>query len=335
MEYKSLNVSAFGEKELINRIINKNNMNSNLTFKNYLGDDAAVLNINTNHLIATSDMQIQSRHFPKQMSHFQMGFKVVTVNVSDIAAMGGEPIGFLLSMAIPKMLKLSDFDEIVDGVISACNYYNLPLIGGDTNESDEIILSGTALGKVNKNKQLLKSGFKNGDLVAISGKLGLAALGFELLNEFNKTEDDLINLAISKALNPRSKIQEGQILKDFASSATDITDGLSEELYELFDADHLKHTSNHGIKIYESKLPIDENFIKLVNKINQNPLKLFFNVGEDFELLFTFDKSLVDDLSKLMDFYVIGEINDLNKIEIVYSNGDVETLSRKGYEHLK
>ena len=335
MEYKSLNVSAIGEKELINRIINKNNMNSNLSFKNYLGDDAAVLNINTNHLIATSDMQIQSLHFPKQMSHFQMGFKVVTVNVSDIAAMGGEPIGFLLSMAIPKMLKLSDFDEIVDGVIYACNYYNLPLIGGDTNESDEIILSGTALGKVDKNKQLLKSGFKNGDLVAITGKLGLAALGFELLNEFHGTDNDLENLAISKALNPIAKIHEGQILKNFASSATDITDGLSEELYEVFDADHLKHSSNHGIKIYESKLPIDENFIKLSNKINQNPLKLFFNVGEDFELLFTLDKNLVDDLAKLMDFYVIGEINDLNKIEIVYLNGDVETLSRKGYEHLK
>jgi thiamine-monophosphate kinase len=337
MKSNSLKVSDIGEKGLINRIINKNTNFSKSSFKNYLGDDAALIDNNENFLIATSDMLIQSVHFPNQMSYFQMGFKVVTVNVSDIAAMGGVATGFLFNISIPKDLKLLYFDQILEGVLKACEYYNLPLIGGDTNESNEIILSGTALGRVEKNKQLLKSGFKEGDLIAITGKLGLAPLGFELLN-LNIKEDfnhELVDLAIFKALNPIAKFKEGCILSNFASSATDITDGLSEELYEIFYSNKINSNLKNGLLIYESKLPIDKEFIILSNKINKNPLELFFNIGEDFELLFTLNKKHVKDLESLMDFYIIGEVTNSDKVEIVDLNGNIKTLLRKGYEHLK
>lgn len=331
MEFNSLNVSDIGEKGLINRIIEKN---SKFSGKNFIGDDAALIENNENYLIATSDMLIQSAHFPKQMSYYQMGFKVVTVNISDIAAMGGLSIGFLFNISIPKNLKLLYFDEIIEGVLAACKYYNVPLIGGDTNESSEIILSGTALGYVNKNKQLLKHGFKKDDLIAITGELGLAPLGFELLNKNMDFTNEFADLAIYKALKPIAKNKEGIILSDYATSATDITDGLSEELYELFESDKLNSKSNRGIKIYESKFPIEKEFINLSNQVNKDIFDLFLNIGEDFEILFTINKNSAKKLRKLMNFYVIGEITDSNKIEIVDLDGNVKILPKKGYEHL-
>ena len=134
----TLKVSDIGEKELVKYII----ANS----KKITPDDTAITKFNSTNLISTCDMLIQSRHFPKNMSYFDMGFKAVTVNVSDLAAMGAEPFGFLLAIAIPKDLELDSFKEIIDGVLNACDYYSIPLIGGDTNEASEIIISGTALG---------------------------------------------------------------------------------------------------------------------------------------------------------------------------------------------
>ncbi|MGL6298949.1 MAG: thiamine-phosphate kinase, partial [Methanobacteriaceae archaeon] len=233
-------------------------------------------------------MLLKHSHFPKGMSYFEMGWKSVIVNISDLAAMGASPIGILLSIAVPKTLTISQFDEIIDGVVAACSYYEAPLIGGDTNSSissishnshinssfdsnsssssnssanvlnsnvnineDEIILSVTALGHVEKDKVLMKFGFEEGDYVAITGELGLAALGFELLNSDinnpnsiehklvkNSYEKAIIKKATDKTLNPVAKLLEGKKLKNsgFVTAATDITDGLASELYEMFDS---------------------------------------------------------------------------------------------------
>ena len=134
----SLKVSDIGEKELVKYIVSNS--------KEITPDDTAITQFNSTNLISTCDMLIQSRHFPKNMSYFDMGFKSVTVNVSDLAAMGSKPLGFLLSIALPKDLELDSFKQILDGVLSACDFYDIPLIGGDTNEASEIIISGTALG---------------------------------------------------------------------------------------------------------------------------------------------------------------------------------------------
>ena len=134
----ALKVSDIGEKELIKYILTKS--------KDIIPDDTAVTELNDINLISTCDMLIESKHFPDEMSYFQMGFKAVTVNVSDLAAMGADPLGFLLSIALPKDLEFNHFKEIINGVGDACDYYKIPFIGGDTNEASEIIISGTALG---------------------------------------------------------------------------------------------------------------------------------------------------------------------------------------------
>ena len=302
----TLKVSDIGEKELVKYII----ANS----KDITPDDTAVTKFNSTNLISTCDMLIQSRHFPKNMSYFNMGFKAVTVNVSDIAAMGANPLGFLLSIAISKDLKLDSFKEILDGVLDACEYYSISLIGGDTNEASEIIISGTAFGYCDK--PLMKDTYNNGDLIAITGDIGLAALGFEL--------DTLDNIYVKKALKPQARLKEGLILKDFATSATDITDGLASELHEI-------KKDGFGFMIYEEMLGISDEYKQIAKDLNLDYLDLVLHVGEDFELLFTISK---DNLEKLpIECRVIGEVTDSDVVELTLENGFVEFIKNKGYEH--
>lgn len=302
----TLKVSDIGEKELVNYII----ANS----KDITPDDTAITGFDTTNLISTCDMLIQSRHFPDGMSYFDMGFKAVTVNVSDLAAMGAEPLGFLLAIAVPKDLMLTDFKEIINGVLKACDYYHIPLIGGDTNEASEIIITGTALGLADK--PLMKDTYKKGDLIAVTGDIGLAALGFEL--------GDSDNAYVEHALKPRARINEGLVLKEFATSATDITDGLASELYEI-------KRDNVGFMIHESLLGITDEYRELSQELNLDYLDLILYVGEDFELLFTISK---ENLEKLpIDCKVIGEVTGSDIIEITLENGTVEKIEKRGYEH--
>ena len=376
-----MKVSDIGEKKLIERIIEKSrscsifnqsndfdNPTHNINnFKTSIGDDSALTDItidDNSYLVSSSDMMIQSSHFPYGMSYFQMGYKSVVVNVSDLASMGADNIGFLLNIAIPKDTLLDDFDDLICGVINACDDYNIPLIGGDTNEANEIILSGTAIGKVDKDKALMKYGFNEGDLVCITGELGLAALGFELLelkqmidenpseiateekiNKAYEIDSTLCDMAIFKALKPQAKYTEGHILRehnqeDDRVTATDITDGIASEFYEILNSDKKYDQLNNdsyskGIRIYEDKLPIEDEFKEIADALNIYYLDLFLHIGEDFELLFTINNEIKDQLSDELDFYVIGEITEKNTVEIVLSNGSIEKISSKGYEHLK
>ena len=302
----TLKVSDIGEKELVRYII----ANS----KDITPDDTAITAFNNTNLISTCDMLIQSRHFPDNMSYFDMGFKSVTVNVSDLAAMGAEPLGFLLSIAIPKDLDVDSFKLIIDGVLNACEFYGIPLIGGDTNEASEIIINGTALGI--SDNPLMKDTYNKGDLIAITGEIGFAALGFEI--------ETLDNIYTKKALKPLARIKEGLILKDYATSATDITDGLASELYTI-------KKNDFGFMIYEDMLNIKDEYKSTAKKLNLNYLDLILHVGEDFELLFTISK---DNLEKLpIDCIVIGEVNDSDVVEITLENGFVERIKNEGYEH--
>ena len=379
MKSSQMKVSDIGEKQLIERIIEKSRTCSiynpsdftDFDNKTSIGDDSALTNIDlkeNSYLVSSSDMLIQSSHFPQDMTYFQMGYKSVVVNVSDLASMGADNIGFLLNIAIPKDTLLDDFDDLICGVIKACDDYHIPLIGGDTNEANEIILSGTAIGQVDKDKALMKYGFKEGDLVCITGELGLAALGFELLNmkqllknnlfEMVDLEDKinrayeidstLCDMALFKALKPDARYTEGHILRELNTdenriTATDITDGLASEFYEILNSDKREHQFNNdsngsyskGIRIYEDKLPVEDEFKEIANALGLNYLDLFLHVGEDFEFLFTINKELKDQLENELNFYVIGEITEKNTVEIVLSNGTIEKISSKGYQHLK
>ena len=154
----------------------------------------------------------------------------------------------------------------------------------------------------------------------------------------------LTDLAVFKALKPSPDYENGRILADFKKdhniSATDITDGLASELYEILSADKKYNQFNNddkylkGIRIHEDKLHVEDEFKEISKALNLDYLDLFFHVGEDFELLFTIPKSLEKTLKDKMDFYAIGEIIEENTVEIVLSNGETKEISPKGYEHL-
>ena len=303
----SLKVADIGEKELVKYIISNS--------REITPDDTAITQFDSTNLISTCDMLVQSRHFPNNMSYFEIGFKGVTVNVSDLAAMGAEPLGFLLSIAIPKDLELDSFKEIIEGVLSACDYYSIPLIGGDTNEASEIIISGTALGLCDK--PLMMDTYSIGDVIAVTGDIGIAALGFEL--------DTYDNIYVKKALKPLARINEGIILKNSgATSATDITDGLASELYQI-------KKDSFGFMIYEELLGITDEYKQYCDQLGLNYLDLIFHVGEDFELLFTIPKDKLDDLN--IEYKVIGHVTDSDVVEFTLENGFVEEIRNKGYEH--
>ena len=278
----ALKVLDIGEKELVKYIISRS--------KDITPDDTAITPFNDSHLISTCDMLIQSRHFPENMSYFNMGFKAVTVNVSDLAAMGAEGFGFLLAIALPKDLELDAFKEIID-------------------------VTGTALGLCDR--PLMKDTYSIGDVIAITGDIGYAALGFEM--------DVFDNVYVKKALKPIARLDEGISIRNAgATSATDITDGIASELYEM--------KKNHfGFMIYEELLGISDEYKSIANELDLNYLDLILHVGEDFELLFTISK---ENLEKLpIDYKVIGEVTTSDKIEITLENGFVEEIINKGYEH--
>ena len=302
----TLKVSDIGEKELVKYIIANS---CDIT-----PDDTAITRFGDTNLISTCDMLIQSRHFPENMSYFDMGFKAVTVNVSDLAAMGAQPLGFLLAIAIPKDMEIANFKEIIEGVLNACKHYEIPLIGGDTNEASEIIITGTALGFCDT--PLLKDGYEKGDLIAITGSIGLAALGFEM-----KTSD---NIYTKKALRPEARIREGLVLSDFATSATDITDGLASELHTI-------KKDGYGFMIHEKLLNISDEYKATAEDLNLDYLDLALHIGEDFELLFTISE---ENLEKLpVECIVIGEVTDSDAVEITLESGAVEEIKNRGYEH--
>lgn len=297
-----LKVSDIGEKRIVKYILSK--------CKSIIPDDCAITSLNNDiNLVSTTDMLIQSSHFPDFMNYYDMGFKSVTVNVSDIASMGAKPLGYLSSIALFSDLDWECFKQLFQGILDACDYYDIPLIGGDINQASEIIISGTALGL--SESVLRKNIYNKGDLIAITGDLGYQGLNF-----YKKIYNQ-----------PFAKIREGLILNDNGiTAATDITDGLSSELYEMFDGEN-------GFLIYEDEFNITDEFKKEAKSLNIDYLDLILNFGEDFELLFIFPKSKKILLEKLMDFKVIGEVIGDSCIEIVLSNGKREKIVNKGYEH--
>jgi thiamine-monophosphate kinase len=341
MPSKPFKISDIGEKKIIKRLLSRSRqfqLNSPFFDELYSksqSDDAALIDFKDKYLVATSDLLIESSHFPPEMTHFQRGMKVVTVNVSDLSAMGAQPIGFILSMGLPNNLRLSEFDEILEGVLRSCQDYKMNLIGGDTNKAEEIILSGTSLGVVDKEKVLMKAGARPGDVLAVTGQLGLAAAGFEVLMEGQSLRERINprtqELVIRYALQPHARLNTGFSLAETGAvtAATDITDGLASEIGELMDASGEKV----GITIYEDKIPIAPEVKEIAAEINKNPLELAIYYGEDFELLLTVKKTEFDSLKDEYELIEVGVVTNSGKMEIVDKDGKTNILKPLGFQH--
>lgn len=351
--FKDLKVSDLGEKRLIKRLLewSQKSQPNSLFLEKFLdrnsirstSDDAALIDLGDSYLVATSDMLMQSAHFPDEMTPFQIGKKVVTVNVSDIAAMGADTICIIISMGLPRDMPLSDFDEIIKGILESCKQYDMVLIGGDTNESADLTLCGTCIGMVKKKNVLMKDGAQPGDVVAVTGSLGLAAAGFEVLfcdkskeSKIKSIDQELKDLVLKHALQPEARLKEGVLLGKSGSvtSATDITDGLLSEMGEIIDAS----SENVGITFYEEKVPIPNEVHEIGKILGKNPLKMALTYGEDFELLLTVKKDKFNDLKDLnngITLHEVGIVDSSGTIKMIDKDGKTNIITPTGYEHLK
>lgn len=344
---ENLKISHLGEKKLIKRLLKRSlalQPTSSFFDEFYLkslSDDAALIDLGDKYLVITSDLLLESFHLPQDMSPKEKGKKVVTVNVSDLAAMGAKPFGFILSLGLPKDLLLKEFDELMEGVFEACKDYEMSLMGGDTNQSHELILSGTCLGTVDKDKVLMKEGARPKDVVAVTGPLGVAAAGFEFLlsppSSRKKLKEILklptLEFVQKHALEPRARLKEGILLAKtgLVTSATDITDGLASEVGELVEASE----KSVGITLFETMIPLTPETKEVALALNSDPSDFALYYGEDFELLLTIREEAFERLKDEFGLHKVGVVTSSGKMEIIDKAGKTNILKPKGYEHFK
>lgn len=308
-----MKLSDLGEKEIVKRLS---------SFLD-IGDDAAYLKFGEEFLILTTDMIYEKTHILPGMSWEQIGKLAVTVNFSDIAAMGARPIAFLLSYGSPD-IEFENFERIMHAVDNQCKKYSAKFAGGDTNYMEKLTLSGVAVGTTKK--PILRSGARIGDIVAVTGDLGSAPLGTEIL--LKSLSVDINNYVIKKALEPDPRVNEAILLGNYAASMTDISDSLSTSLHDIAER------SGVGIILEIDKLPISGDAGKIAKRLNLDILDYALYGEGDYELLFTLSQEDFDGINKKDTFTKIGEIIQGSRIVGIKGKEEIN-IKRKGYEHFQ
>ncbi len=286
-------------------------------------DDCAVLDWNEDeYLLITTDMLHQRTDFPDEMTPWQMGWMSIAVSLSDIAAMGGKPFALVSAMGVSKDTDVEFIDGMVDGMNACAEKFGVSIVGGDTDEHDELTVVCTALGRVKKDDLLGRSGANVGDLVCVTGKLGTTEAGLQALSR--ESLQDIKKRLTKKLFEPQPRVNEALALakSGAVTSMMDISDGLALSLYDLGKA------SDIGFLIYGDELPVlDE------AKVISSGLNLPLYGAGDFELLFTIKPNALEMARNACRFTVIGEVtsNDI----LVKKDGVAEKVEAKGYEHLR
>jgi len=296
-----------------------------------IGDDCAAIDLGDEYLLVSTDMISQKTHIPEQMTPFQIGWFIVAVNLSDISAKGGMPLGLVLSFGLPKNTTELFLTELTKGADAGATKFDTHIIGGDTKETGEINICGTVFGVVKKDEFIPRKGACPDDVVAVTGTLGKAGAGY--FNLKNKILDNDISKAL---LEPVPKLKEGRLLarQKCITSCMDLSDGLSSSLYQLSDL------NNVGFEIDRSKIPLSSELLKINKKeIDLSVFDFALHFGGDYELLLTIPEEYFEKTKKIMekngaDLFAIGKVTE--KKEITISSGkDKKILENKGYEHFK
>jgi len=291
-----------------------------------IGDDCAAISFGDDYLLVTTDVINQRTHIPKGATSYQIGWHIVAINLSDIAAMGGKPIGIVVAMSLPRTFDMASLKEIAKGMDECAREFDLAIIGGDTKESQEISLCWTAFGLVPKNRILLRSGARIGDVVGVTGELGKAGW-----SEFMIKKGKGGGKAIENLLKIHPRINEGLLLSKtgWATSCIDISDGLASSLYQLTAA------SSVFFEIDFDRLPIFDEAGKLPDKVKD--LALYH--GGDYELLATVNPKGLDLVQREFKkagkkFTPIGAVVE-DKGNTLITRKGIEKLENKGYEHFR
>ena len=288
------------------------------TSKRGVGDDAAVIDNKDKQTLITTDLLLEGIHF--DLTYFplkHLGYKAAVVNFSDIYAMNGQPQQITVSLGISKRFSVEDLEEFYDGVKLACNTYNVDIVGGDTSSSlTGFTISITCVGIAEKDSIIYRDGAKDTDLICVSGDLGAAYMGLQLLERekavFGGEKDFQPDFSgkeylLERQLKPEARkdimVELGK-LDIFPTSMIDVSDGLSSDLL------HICTQSNVGCRVFEERLPIDYQTAMMAESFNLNVSTVALNGGEDYELLFTVPLSLYEQVKIVPGVHVIGHITE-------------------------
>ena len=345
MENKRTEIANLGEFGLIDRIATGFSNEQKGTLMG-IGDDAAVIAIPEGEvLLASCDMLAEGVHFDLAYTPLHLlGYKSVAVNLSDIAAMNGIPRQILISIGISNRFSVEAVDSLYDGIRQACKDYQVDLAGGDTTSSRAgLVLSITAIGSQKPEKVVSRAGAKVGDLICVSGDLGAAYMGLQLLERekkvFQVNPDMQPELPEEQAYLIQRQLKaeaRTDIVHELAekgilpSSMIDISDGLASELL------HICRQSHCGVHVFEDKLPI-ENLTRLAaSDFGLSPLTCAMNGGEDYELLFTVAQSDYEKVSQMEDVSIIGVIREESQGKsLILKSGQVVEIQAQGWTHFK
>jgi thiamine-monophosphate kinase len=300
---KNTQISDLGEFGLID-YLTRNIQISNESTVRGIGDDAAILDYKDKKTVVSSDLLLEGIHFDMMYSPLKhLGYKAVVVNISDILAMNCMPKQVLVSLGFSGKFSLEYIDQLYEGIKLACEKYNVDFVGGDTTSSlTGMTISVTAIGEGEDGKIVYRNGADKNDIICVTGDLGGAYMGLQLLEREKEVfksnpgaQPDLsgYDYILERQLKPEARVDVVRFLRDneiVPSSMIDISDGLASDLL------HISHNSELGCKLFQKKIPIEENTEKMAEEFDIEPTQAALNGGQDYELLFTIS---TDDYEKI------------------------------------
>lgn len=333
-------LSQLGEFGLIERLAAKVELRNRGSVKG-IGDDAAVVDPEGLHQVITTDMLVEGVHFDLgyvPLKH--LGYKAVVVNLSDVYAMNAEPKQVLVALAVSNRFPVEAIEEIYSGMLSACKVYGVDLVGGDTTSSRSgLILSITAIGAARKEEVVYRDTAKEGDLLVVSGDLGGAYMGLQVLEREKSVfqadpnmQPDLagFDYILERQLKPEARKDIIAMFREMQLRPTamiDVSDGLASE------ALHIAHRSGLGVKLYEDKIPIDPTTYRTARDFNLDPTTCALNGGEDYELLFTIAQDDYDKVKGSPHFSVVGHMTDkASGHQLIDRQGVQHELKAQGWD---
>lgn len=309
-----------------------------------IGDDAAVLDFKDKQALISTDLLLEGVHFDlSYVPLMHLGYKAVQVNLSDIYAMNGIATQITVSLGVSSKFPLEAVEEIYKGIELACNKFNIDLIGGDTSTSRQgLVISVTSIGYAAKEDITYRNGAQEGDLLCVSGDLGGAYVGLQILErekqiflENPQIQPDLEgkDYIIERQLKPEGRRDVVDLLAQLKIKPTamiDVSDGLASEIL------HITNQSDKGCTIYEDKLPIDPVTYETARELGLDPTVCALNGGEDYELLFTIKQTDYEKLKNDVDISIIGHITDKNSgVKMISKSDVVHELKAQGWNAFK
>jgi len=335
-------ISQLGEFGLINHLTTATKIKHDKTALG-IGDDAALLDMGNHYQAISTDMLVEGVHFDlSYMPLKHLGYKSVVVNLSDIYAMNGVAEHITVSIAVSNRFPVEALEEIYEGIHLACERYNVDLVGGDTTSSRSgLVLSITAVGRVEKEKAAKRAGAGDNDLIVVSGDLGGAYMGLQILEREKQVYLDNPEMQpelggheyiLERQLKPEARkdiVELLQALEVVPTSMIDISDGLSSELLHLADASKVQ------VNVYENKIPIDPSIYSICEEFNLNTTTVALNGGEDYELLFTIPIADHDKIKANPNLTVIGYVKEGTGANLITRDEKVIALKAQGFNHME